>query len=263
MSFINIYKKRIHYKLIHSGEWGAEIPVIVFLHEGLGSIGQWRSFPEKLCKATGFQGLVYERIGYGKSDYWDNEIPFDFLHYEAFEMLPELLKQLNIHQDYFVFGHSDGGTMALLHASLNPENLKGIVVEAPHVIIEKESIRGLKLTRLYLKNEEWIEKLGKHHPHGSRRLLDEWTAFWLSHEAQEWQMLDDLMRIKVPSLLIQGDKDHFGTFEQLYTIKKLSQGKTEILELCDCGHVPHLEKEKEVLEAAISFFKTSNTSPRH
>lgn len=255
MSFINILNKRIHYKLIHSGEWSSEVPVIVFLHEGLGSIGQWRSFPDKLCKATGFQGLVYERIGYGKSDYWDNEIPFDFLHYEAFEMLPELLKQLNIHQNYFVFGHSDGGTLALLHASLNPENLKGIVVEAPHVIIEEKSINGIRFTRKFLQNEEFITKLEKHHPHRAKRLLDEWTAFWLSNQAKEWEMLELLKKIKCPALLIQGEQDHFGTFEQLYTIEKLMLGKCEILKLADCGHVPHLEKETEVIVESKKFIK--------
>lgn len=105
-----------------------------------------------------------------------------------------------------------------------------------------------------------MEKLGKHHPHRARRLLDEWTAFWLSHAAQEWQMLVELKKINTPGVLIQGNKDHFGTFKQLETIASLSKSRMKILKLEDCGHVPHFEKEREVLNESIIFFQNKQNS---
>ena len=40
------------------GSAKVQSPVIVFLHEGLGSLAMWKDFPARLCEATGLRGLV-------------------------------------------------------------------------------------------------------------------------------------------------------------------------------------------------------------
>lgn len=250
--FVNIAATDIHYQLV--GDHNSEKPLIVFLHEGLGSIPQWKGFPALLCENTGLPGLVYERRGYGKSTPSGKEREKDFLKKEGEIMLPALLEKLFPERPHYVFGHSDGGTVALYYASLNPENLLAAIAEAPHVFLEEISRKGIYRTQqAYVKGrlKDAIDKF--HKPH-TEDVVMSWTNYWLHPDQKDWNMFNELSRIKKPVGFIQGDKDMFGTFQQAAEIEKRVQGPFEKLLLSNCGHSPHFEKPEEVIAFALKIF---------
>ena len=220
---IEVLNKNINYEILNS-EWLDECrPLIIFLHEGLGSIGQWKSFPKLLSDAMQMPALVYDRVGYGKSDYWAEKLKPDFLHKEAVEYLPALINALDLPNEYYLFGHSDGGTIALLHASSLPTQLRGIIVEAPHVILEETSIQGISMARQMLEIPAMIKRLDRYQSGRAAQLIDDWTNLWLRADVREWEMLSLIKKITTPMLLIQGDQDDFGTFQQLDITAKLAK----------------------------------------
>jgi pimeloyl-ACP methyl ester carboxylesterase len=249
--FIEIDHRKIHYKWINRCSCTINRHVLVFLHEGLGSIGQWKVFPEQLCSKLQMQGLVYEREGYGQSSFWKEQIPEDYLAIEGQEVLPKLLTKLNI-EKYILFGHSDGGTLALYHAAIHPKGLKSMIVEAPHVIIEDFTYQALKQVQGH-PDPTFAQRLDKYHYGRASKLIHWWSSYWLRPKFAQWNMVDELQKIDTPALLIQGDQDHFGSFKQLDTVEKYNQNKSEQLRLKECGHIPHLEKKEAVLAASISF----------
>ena len=249
-----ILGKKINYEFFHKELLQLDKPLIVFLHEGLGSIGQWKGFPEKLAKASSLPALVYDRVGYGQSDYWDSELDPYFLQKEAVEYLPKLLENLNISNSYYIFGHSDGGTIALLHAATKPKNLLGAIVEAPHVILEEQSLQGIRMARSLLDQKDMISRMNRYQGGRASQLIDAWTSLWLREEIRDWQMLDLLKKVECPLLLIQGDQDDFGTIKQLELVQEYSSSKSIILEeLSPCGHIPHLQQQEIVLKLCHRF----------
>ena len=123
---------RIEYRWLQPDK--TEAPVLIFLHEGLGSVAMWKDYPQQLCQSLGVQGLVYSRPGYGQSTprQTDEQWQPDFMHRQAHEVLPALIEALHIHQAPWLFGHSDGGSIALLYAARYP--VAGLIVLAPHIL---------------------------------------------------------------------------------------------------------------------------------
>jgi pimeloyl-ACP methyl ester carboxylesterase len=249
---ISIDHRKIHYQWINRNSQTEKKPVIIFLHDGLGSIAQWKDFPELVCQSTGLQGLIYEREGYGQSSFWEGNIPEDYLEIEGQIVLPNILSRLNI-KNYFLFGHSDGGTLNLYHASINPEGLIGMVVEAPHVIIEDKTVFALDKV-INPEDPTFLSRLDKYHYGRASKLICLWTSYWMRPKFENWNMIETLKSINTPTLLVQGDMDEFGSFEQLETIKKYSQSTTiEELRLANCGHIPHHQQRDLVLKGTIEF----------
>jgi pimeloyl-ACP methyl ester carboxylesterase len=231
----------------------ADKPVIVFLHEGLGCMKQWKDFPSLLCKATGLPGLMYDRYGYGESEIIREERNPDFLRKEACEILPEILEKLNIEEKIILFGHSDGGTIALFYASCFPERLHSIISVAPHVILEEVSFNGIKSAVKAFHESDLEEKLAKYHGDKTRPMFESWTNLWLSEKVYNWDMAEELKRITTPALIIQGDNDNYGSFRQVETICNLVQGKVHGLYLKNCGHFPHYEHKETILREVSAF----------
>ena len=253
---IKVLDKNINYEIINQTWLEGCRPIIIFLHEGLGSIAQWKSFPKQLSDAVKMPVLVYDRVGYGKSDYWSHKLSPDFLHKEAVEYLPALLQALDLPNEYYVFGHSDGGTIALLHASSCPEQLRGIIVEAPHVVLEEQSIAGISMAREMLKLPAMIKRLDRYQSGRAMQLIDAWTELWLRDDVRAWEMLSLIKKIETPMLLIQGDQDDFGTFQQLDIVNKLAKSTyVQVEKLENCGHIPHLQQQSTVLDLSVSFLK--------
>jgi len=253
--FISIDNKRIHYELINE-QWISDgKTLLVFLHEGLGSIPQWKGFPEQLSNRLQLPALVYERQGYGESDFWDNgEIKSRFLHHEALLMLPLLIQKLNFDNPIIIFGHSDGGTIALIHASEPLANVKAVIVEAPHVFLEEHSLNGIRKARAILNNNKLVRVLDRYHQARAGDLIDKWTAHWLAANDTDWEASSSLKKIIIPLLLIQGDDDDFGTFAQIDMVAQLAESTIiEVAQIKDCGHVPHLQKQEEILKLAQDF----------
>ena len=234
-------------------------PVIVFLHEGLGCMKQWKDFPSQLCKVTGFRGLMYDRYGYGESEIIHEARNSDFLKKEACEILPEILEKLSIEEKIVLFGHSDGGTIALFYASCFPERLLCIVAVAPHVFLEEISFNGIKSAVKAFKESDLEKRLAKYHGEKTRAMFESWTGLWLDEKVSGWNMFEELEKINTPALIIQGDKDNYGSFLQVEKVCRLVQGKVHGLYLKNCGHFPHYE-HKETILSEVSAFIHSNSN---
>lgn len=252
--FTTVAGRRIHYAFLHK-HWIKEgKPLLVFLHEGLGSIRQWKDFPALLSERTHCTALLYDRYGYGLSDERKEPVYTKFLHDEAIRALPELFWKLEItdHPKVLV-GHSDGATIALIHAGASPDHILGVISEAAHVLVEPATLNGILQVREEFAKGRMRELLKRYHGDRTDNLVNSWTTNWLSEKSLKWNVEEYLPKIVCPVLAIQGDQDHFGSYAQLESIRKKTTGKAEILWLSGCGHVPHLQEKGQVLEAMAAF----------
>lgn len=231
-------------------------PLIVFLHEGLGSVSMWKDWPRRVCDAAGCRGLVYSRYGYGEStarplrEAW----PVDFMHREAREVLPALLEVLGVNarrDKPVLFGHSDGGSIALLYAARYPDDVAGVVAAAPHIFVEDISVANIAAAREAYRESDLRARLGRHHRDVDSAFWG-WNDIWLSPAFRGWNIEDELNRIACPVLAIQGTGDEYGTLEQVRGIRRRAP-QTELLEIPDCGHSPHRDQPATVVQAVARF----------
>ncbi|MCD6044031.1 MAG: alpha/beta hydrolase [Burkholderiales bacterium] len=240
-------------------EWIGEAregkPPLVFLHEGLGSIRQWRDFPAKVSAATGCRALVYDRYGYGQSEVLrEPRRAVRFMHDEALVSLPELLEELKIGSPILV-GHSDGASIALIHAGAG-HAVRGVAAMAPHVFIEPVCISSIEKAAQTFETTDFADKLGRYH-RDVRRTFYGWADVWRDPEFKGWDIRDDyLPAVSCPVLAIQGHDDEYGTMAQLDEIGRRVRGQCELLKLENCGHAPFREQPEVVLEKIASFVKT-------
>jgi pimeloyl-ACP methyl ester carboxylesterase len=234
---------------------------LVFLHEGLGSITQWRDFPQALCDSTGLRGVVYARQGYGLSSLRDTAASSDFMHVEAQAVLPALLASLQIDKPILI-GHSDGGSIALLYAAWaerHPFLAKplALCVLAPHLFVEDLCIRAIAVARkLFNADPSFRERLGKHH-RDVMHTFDNWANVWLSAHFKTWNIETEVAQIACPILAIQGVDDQYGSLAQIHRISELANkaSPVELLEIAQCKHSPHLEQRASVLGVCTRFLK--------
>lgn len=230
---------------------------IVFLHEGLGSVALWCSregfWPEKVCQATGRAGVVYSRQGYGQSQGVAdvrglNRLPPDYMHREAWEVLPELLAALRIEQPVLL-GHSDGGTIALLHAARHP--LSACVVMAPHVMVEEVSLRAIEAARDAYLQGDLRQRLSKFHSDVDTAFW-QWNDVWLSDGFRSFDIRSVCQDILCPVLAMQGVNDVYGTLRQIEDIAP-EHGHITRHALADCGHSPHKDQAQATLTLVADF----------
>ena len=239
-----------------SYEWiegdGRGKPTLVFLHEGLGSIRQWRDFPLKVVAATGCRALVYDRYGYGQSDVLQEpKRSARFMHEEALESLPELRRKLGI-EDAILVGHSDGASIALIHAGAG-HAVRALAVMAPHVFIEPICLSSIRAAIETFETTDLPEKLGRYH-RDARKTFFGWADVWTEENFKRWDIRAEYLRnIRAPVLAIQGHGDEYGTMAQLDEIARHVAGPCELLKLEDCGHAPFRDQPEETL-AAVSRF---------
>jgi pimeloyl-ACP methyl ester carboxylesterase len=226
-------------------------PVIVFLHEGLGSLSIWRDFPSRLASAAGCGALVYSRYGYGRSTVCETGFEPDYMHREALETLPALLDHFEI-LNPILYGHSDGASIALIHAGDSGRPVRGLIVEAPHVFVEAESLVGLDMARDAYENQGLKESLARHHTDAARTFSD-WHTVWGSQGFRDWNLEGYLPSIESPVLMVQGAEDAYGSLDQLDAIERGVSGPCEREILSPCGHSPHREVADRVLDRAVGF----------
>lgn len=251
MSWLHCGGYRLEYKWI--GPPPDKSPTFVFLHEGLGCIEMWGDFPERIVEATGFGALIYSRAGYGQSDPIPLPRSAEFMHHEALTVLPTLLKDLRI-RDVVLFGHSDGGSIALISAGSGAgNNIRALILEAPHVFVEAISIESIEKAKWNYDHGSLKASLERYHGVNVDCAFRGWNDVWLSPEFRSWNIESYLPGIAVPVLVIQGEEDQYGTLQQVATIKNLSGGLVETLILSRCGHSPHRDQPDAVLETSRSF----------
>lgn len=233
----------------------ADAPVVVFLHEGLGSVAMWRDFPARLCAALGTRGLVYSRPGYGRStprapgERWAP----DFMHRQAQELLPALRAALGLDAaPVWLFGHSDGASIALLHAARFPAGVAGVIALAPHLFVEDLSLRSIAAARQAYVEGDLRTRLARYHDDPDSAFYG-WNDIWLDPAFRDWNIEAEVCGVRCPLLAVQGRDDEYGTLSQIH---RLADGvpQARLLELPDCGHAPHRDQAQRLIDATAAFF---------
>jgi pimeloyl-ACP methyl ester carboxylesterase len=252
LTSFEILGRRLEYRWI--GPRPADAPTIVLLHEGLGCLGMWRDFPDRLASATGCGALVYSRMGYGASDPVRGMRPVRFMHDEALDVLPAVIERFKL-DEVILFGHSDGASIALLYAGGRLDSVRALVLEAPHVFVEPVCIEGITRIAAEYETTHLRERLARYHGRNTDSMFRTWTDVWLRPAFRQWNIEEYLPAIQCPVLVVQGEDDEYGTLEQMDAVVTRVKGPAESLVLQDCGHSPHSERPDEVLGAAASFLK--------
>jgi pimeloyl-ACP methyl ester carboxylesterase len=240
----------LYYEMI-AGEPGK--PVLVFLHEGLGCTAMWKDFPARLCAMTGCAGLVYDRRGYGQSDALRATRSIHYLHLYALDELPQVLARLLDGQAYVVVGHSDGGSIALIHAAGQPPGLLGVVTEAAHVFVEDVTLAGIREAQIAFEAGK-LRGLSRYHGARTEQVFGAWADTWLRPGFHHWNIEYLLASVACPVLALQGSGDQYGSEAQLEAIVEQAPAARKLL-VPECGHTPHQERPEAVL-AAIQAFLT-------
>ena len=248
MPFVDIASHRIEYERIEVA--GDRRPALVFLHEGLGSIAMWRDFPERVARATRCDAIVYSRHGYGNSDPLTEPRAVRYMHDEALTALPQLLDHLAIDRPILI-GHSDGGSIALIHAGAGGRPVGAVVTLAAHVLVEEISVTSIAAEKTAYEATDLRARLARYHADVDSAFWG-WNRIWLAPEFRDWNIEEHLPRIRCPVLAIQGVDDEYGTMEQMRRIEAGVAG-VELSPLQHCRHSPHRDRAEAVLAAIVNF----------
>lgn len=240
-------------------EWGAfgpapgpGRPVIALLHEGLGGLALWRDFPDRLARATGLGVFAWSRAGYGRSEPCDLPRPLDYMTREAVEVLPQVLDALGAGR-VILMGHSDGATIAAIHAgSVQDRRLRGVVLMAPHFFTEEMGLAEIARVREAYETTDLRAKMAKYHADPDAAFRG-WNGAWLDPGFKAWNVADVIDTIRVPALVIQGRGDQYGTLAQVAEVEARSRAPVELLVLDDCRHAPQADRPEAVLAAVADF----------
>nr|WP_094845669.1 alpha/beta hydrolase [Bordetella genomosp. 9] len=235
-----------------------DAPLLVFLHEGLGSVSMWKDWPARACAAAGCRGLVYSRPGYGRStprphgEKW----PLRFMHDQAADVLPALLRALDVDarsHPPILFGHSDGGSIALLYAASHPDAVGGVIAAAPHVFVEDVTVRNIAAARVAYLEGDLRGRLGRYHDDVESAFWG-WNDVWLDPAFRAWNIEQALRDIRCPVLALQGIDDEYGTLAQIERIVD-NAPHAAMRVLPDCGHTPHRDQPAAVIETIRDFLR--------
>ncbi len=227
-------------------------PTIVLLHDSLGCVQLWRNLPDKLADATQCKVLVYDRLGYGKSEPMPTYVrPTNYMELQA-DVLNDLLITLEV-EDIILFGHSDGGTIALIAASKYPERIRAVISEAAHIFVEDITLHGIYAAMEAYKTTDLAERLQKYHGDKVDTIFRAWTETWTRSDYRNWNIEYLLPGITCPVLFIQGEADEYGTLDQVEkTISQVS-GAAEKYIIPGVGHTPHKEVPELVIYSSARF----------
>jgi pimeloyl-ACP methyl ester carboxylesterase len=242
MPFGNIGGGRIEYEHIIGDP---KLPTIVMLHEGLGSVSMWKDFPGRLARITRSSVVVYSRRGYGRSAPLQAARSVEYMHDEALIVLPQLLDALGI-VNPILFGHSDGGSIALIHAGGSGRKVAGIVALAPHVFVQEISVTSIAAAKIAYETTNLRERLARYHDDVDGAFWG-WNNIWLNPAFRAWDIGEYLPYIQCSVLAMQGAQDEYGTMEQIDRISRTAP-RVELYKLENCGHSPHRDQPDTVLE---------------
>jgi pimeloyl-ACP methyl ester carboxylesterase len=239
---------------------GAPNRRIVFLHEGLGSIEQWRGFPERMCSATGLGAMVYDRRNHGRSDALSSPRGRDY-HTEEAAILEELIDALEL-DAMITYGHSDGATIALLHAARYPDRVAAVVSEAGHIAAEPRARAGIERARERFTSGDLRMALERHHGAHTDAMFAAWADTWLDPSFEDWTIRGELAPLMAPALVLQGDNDEYASPEHVAWIAAEVGGPVETWLVPNTGHAPHRERTEAVIDRVTGFLARHGLLPR-
>ncbi len=241
--------------LEHAGTAAAARPVLIFLHEALGSVAMWKDVPAQLAVASGCNALIYDRLGHGASDPLPPALSgADYLQKESWEILPAVLEACDVRQAVLI-GHSDGGSIALLAAAKLPQRVTAVITEAAHVFVEERTLRGIRQVVGAADVEELKAKVARYHQQAIEPIFNRWPRVWLSEEFADWNIENFLPEVRCPLLVIQGKEDEFGTDRQVEAIVEGAGGAAEALLIPGCRHIPHFQAREEYSRRVGEFLR--------
>jgi len=250
LQLLTIQGRQLEYVRLPSAHPRPDAPPIVFLHEGLGSLAMWRDFPQRIADATGCEAIVYSRYGYGRSTPLAAPRAVRYMHDEALLALPELLDKLAVERS-ILFGHSDGGSIALIHAGGADRALAGVIAMAPHVMVEDITVKGIAEAEVAWQTTDLRQRLGRYHQDVEATFRG-WNDTWLRPDFRSWNIEPYLPAIACPILAIQGEDDEYATMEQIDRIA-LQSKDVDLVKLADCRHSPHKDQPAAVIDAVAEF----------
>ncbi|MBT5472659.1 MAG: alpha/beta hydrolase [Nitrospina sp.] len=249
--FIEVRGARLEFKYSQRSE--SDETALVFLHEGLGCVDLWRDFPHQVADATGVSCFAYSRMGYGRSDPTPLPRSASFMHDEALLVLPQIMGFCGFRKIIYV-AHSDGASIALINAAAAaPDALAGMVLMAPHVFVEPETLRGIEIAARTYRETALRQRLLAYHGERVDGAFWGWNQIWRDASFQNWNLCDLVPSIAVPTLLIQGSDDPYGTLAQLDAIESGMCAPVQRVVLDDCGHNPYRDKSVETLAHCQAF----------
>ncbi len=229
-----------------------EAPTLVLLHEGLGSAGLWRDFPEKLAAAAGWGVFIYSRAGHGQSDLAELPRPIDFMTLEAEQVVPRLLDVIGF-QNGVLLGHSDGATIAAIYAgSIEDFRVRGLILMAPHFFTEPMGLAEIGRARDMFHDQDLRQRMARHHK-DPNNTFQGWCDVWLAAEFEAWNVTEVIDYLRVPVLAIQGRDDQYGTLAQVTEIETRSYAPVDVTVIEDCRHSPHLDQPEKTLELVVDY----------
>ncbi len=230
-----------------------EAQTIVALHEGLGCVKMWKAFPEALSEATGMGVFVYSRAGYGASDPVSLPRPVSYMHDEATRVLPDLLDAIGF-QRGVLLGHSDGGSIATIYTgSIQDHRIRGLVLYAPHFFVEDVSIDSIRKAKADFDSGALRDKLAPYHGANVDIAFNGWADAWLDPAFRDWSIEDAIAHIRVPTQIVQGEDDAYGTVAQIEMAVDEAYSPVDAELIPGCGHAPHMEKPEETLAVTKAF----------
>jgi len=252
--FLTIGDAQLEYRWL--APRAADAPTIVMLHEGLGSVGLWGDFPDRLQQASGAGIFLYSRAGYGNSSPVPLPRPLDYMHREAREVLPRILDAIPFRRG-LLLGHSDGASIAAIYAgSYQDRRLQGVVLIAPHFIVEDISVKSIAEIKTTYETTELKVKLARWHEDVDNAFYG-WNGAWLDPKFREWDISDYLAYIRVPILVLQGVDDQYGTMRQVEIAQEECYCPVDLKVISEAGHSPHREASGATLDAIAEFSRAA------
>jgi len=233
------------------GDQRRATPTLIFLHDALGCIEQWRDFPAAMAEATGLPALLYDRCGSGGSAPLPGLRTANYLDEEV-RCLAELLEVCGVSRPILV-GHSDGATIALMYAAKFPQKPLAVISEAAHVFVEEVTLQGIRQAVVRYRETDLRARLKRYHGEKADALFAAWSETWLIPGFHDWSIVEQLSAIHCPVLALQGETDEYGTLAQLTAICEQVSGESHLRLLPDCGHVPHHQARSRVLDEMLIF----------
>jgi len=248
--FLTIGSSDLEYRMI--GPAPDDAPTIVMLHEGLGSVGLWGEFPEKLQAATSAGVFVYSRAGYGASTPVALPRPLDYMHVEALDVLPKLLDAIGFRRG-LLLGHSDGASIATIYAGgVADHRVRGVAMIAPHFVVEDVSVTSIAEIKRAYETAGLRTKLERWHGDVDNAFYG-WNGAWLDPKFRDWDISEYLAYIRVPVAILQGVDDRYGTMRQVEIAREECYCPVDVTIIPGAGHSPHREAPEATLDAISEF----------